>query len=330
MSEDAPLFSVMMPAYNMEAYIVEAVESVRAQDRPDVELLIVDDGSEDGTPAALDAIRAIGDPRIRIWRQENAGKSAALNRMLHEARGRYVALLDADDLCHPERFSRAAEHFAAAPDLPALMTGHELIVDGRLVAPRAQARDRAECRAEIDAYRMPAHDPTLICAREVALTLGGFAEDMRRAMGLDFVLRLGEVHPIEVIGEPLYRYRVTPGSLTRSDLERRATAVRTAMDRARVRRGVAPFTDAEFSSYYAPLARDPTNNLIGHFTDSAYLLRAAGDRAGALRTAAAAFRAVPFGPKSFKPMIYAVAPMTLAKAIRRREATKAAGRPPGA
>ena len=94
-----PLVSIVMPAYNAAAYIGEAVDSVLAQTWTNWELLIVNDGSTDGTQAYLDSLH---DPRIRVFRQDNHGVSAARNLALAAARGECITFLDADDVL-PER-----------------------------------------------------------------------------------------------------------------------------------------------------------------------------------------------------------------------------------
>jgi glycosyltransferase involved in cell wall biosynthesis len=109
---DSPLFSVILPAYNGERYLREAVESVRAQTCADWELLALDDGSKDSSPAVLEALAA-NDPRIRVERRQNGGVAAARNRGLSMARGKYVTFLDQDDLLHPRALERFAAAFAA-------------------------------------------------------------------------------------------------------------------------------------------------------------------------------------------------------------------------
>jgi glycosyltransferase involved in cell wall biosynthesis len=94
----APLVSIMMPAYNAEAFIAQAIESVLAQTMTDWELIIVDDGSTDGTPAVTDRYQ---DPGIRVLRQPNGGESIARNTALQHMRGSLVAFLDADDVFLP-------------------------------------------------------------------------------------------------------------------------------------------------------------------------------------------------------------------------------------
>ena len=87
-----------MPAYNAERTIASSIGSVLAQTRPDFELIVVDDGSKDST---VEVAHGFGDPRIRVLRQENWGPGAARNLAIRESRGRYVSMLDSDDLWLP-------------------------------------------------------------------------------------------------------------------------------------------------------------------------------------------------------------------------------------
>jgi glycosyltransferase involved in cell wall biosynthesis len=93
-----PFFSVIIPVYNRAEALAGAIASVQAQTCQDFEIVVVDDGSKDD-PAAT--VAALGDPRIRIFRQENAGGAAARNRAIDEARGRFIAPLDSDDIFLP-------------------------------------------------------------------------------------------------------------------------------------------------------------------------------------------------------------------------------------
>lgn len=98
---DDPLVSVLMPVYNGLPYVVDAIASIRAQSYDEFEIVIVDDGSSDGSS---EAILGIGDPRIRYIRNDsNRGIVYCLNMGVSECRGKYIVRMDADDICFPER-----------------------------------------------------------------------------------------------------------------------------------------------------------------------------------------------------------------------------------
>ncbi len=113
MSHLAPTFSVVVPAYNAADTIESTLRSVLAQTRPDFEVIVVDDGSTDDTAARAEAL---GDPRIRVVRQENGGTAVALNTGIAHARGEFVTLLGADDLYLPTYLEVMERTLAAAPD----------------------------------------------------------------------------------------------------------------------------------------------------------------------------------------------------------------------
>ena len=100
-----PSVSIITPCYNGERYVKETIESVLAQTYTDWEMLVIDDGSQDQSAAIIQSY-ADKDPRIQLISQENAGSSAARNNGIRRARGRYIALLDADDLWDPEFLSK--------------------------------------------------------------------------------------------------------------------------------------------------------------------------------------------------------------------------------
>ena len=95
-----PLVSVIVPAYNAARYIRQALESVCTQTYRDIEVIVVDDGSRDETPAIVEEF-ATSDPRVRLLLQNNAGVGAARNMGLRQAQGVYIAPIDADDIWHP-------------------------------------------------------------------------------------------------------------------------------------------------------------------------------------------------------------------------------------
>src|SRR5690349_10215088 len=106
----SPMVTIIMPAYNAATYIREAISSVLAQSFTDFELLVIDDGSMDDTAAI---IGSFSDPRILYLYQDHLGIAYALNKGLREAKGRFIARFDADDICMPNRLQKQVEFLSA-------------------------------------------------------------------------------------------------------------------------------------------------------------------------------------------------------------------------
>src|SRR5260221_11736521 len=109
-----PLVSVLVPAYNVEATLAETLQSALASSYSNLEIVLVDDGSTDATAAIAEAF-ARDDQRLRIFRQQHRGVSAALNFGLDHIRGDLVAPLDPDDLWHPTKLARQVDLISADP-----------------------------------------------------------------------------------------------------------------------------------------------------------------------------------------------------------------------
>lgn len=120
----APRISVLMPAYNATATIGEAVDSVLRQTCKDWELVIVDDGSDDGTS---EAVRRFDDPRIRLLEQPRQGVSVARNRAFEASRGELLAFLDADDRFAPEKLAVQAELLDRRPEVGSVYCAHRRV-----------------------------------------------------------------------------------------------------------------------------------------------------------------------------------------------------------
>lgn len=132
------LVSVMMPAYNAERYIGQAIESVLAQHYAHWELIVVNDGSSDNTAGVA---AHYTDPRIRVIHQENQGESVARNRALDEMKGEYVAFLDADDVFFPHHLEIAVRYLQEHPERDAVYTdGYHCDEEGNQLAPLSSRR----------------------------------------------------------------------------------------------------------------------------------------------------------------------------------------------
>lgn len=139
-----PTVSVIIPTHNRPEYLAEAIDSVLTQTYTDLEVIVVDDGSEHTTAETVSAYR---DPRVRLLRQEKQGRSLARNRGIEAARSRFIAFLDDDDLFLPHRLRFQLDHFAAHPQTEAIACAARVVddtgADQGTWAPWAEARELA-------------------------------------------------------------------------------------------------------------------------------------------------------------------------------------------
>ncbi len=177
---DAPLISVVIPAYNAEQYVKEAAESVLAQTYRPLEIICVDDASTDGT---ADVLASFGE-RVRVIRRaENGGGAAARNDGLALARGEYVAFLDADDFWPPEKLAVQEAYLRAHPAVDALFAHMRCFLSPDL--PEEEQRRRFCPPAP-----MPAQVPgTALIRRAVFDKVGAFDPQWRVGEFIDWVAR---------------------------------------------------------------------------------------------------------------------------------------------
>src|SRR5687768_5230150 len=158
----------------------------------------------------------LDDSRIVAIRQENKGKAATLNGLISRARGKYVMIQDGDDISARDRIQVQFTYLERNPHLALVLSGHSLIIDDKTVAPKAVSKGISECAELIKNLQLPAHDPTLFVKKEIAQKFL-FDESLRIGQGVDFIFRVAEAYPMEVIGEVLYHYRIRATSITKAD-----------------------------------------------------------------------------------------------------------------
>jgi glycosyltransferase involved in cell wall biosynthesis len=217
----APLVSVLLAVSNGERYLPAALESVLRQTVSDFELLVVDDGSTDGTPAILEGI---GDVRLRVLRNdERQGLAASLNRGLGEARGRYVARLDADDIAFSRRLEMQLQRMVSGSAIAVVGSAVlELDASGRPGALHAMPTGPVPVRWAA-LFSSPFFHPSVLVDRDV-LEQHGLRYDPEYLESEDYDLwtRLLEYADGDNLAEPLVLYRVHAGqaSQARRDLQR--------------------------------------------------------------------------------------------------------------
>lgn len=210
-----------MSVYNDAATLSEAVASIRAQSFTDWELIIVNDGSTDGSWDILQRLAA-EEPRIVLITQQNHGLTASLNRALSVARGEFIARQDADDRSSSERFFR---QIAAMDDNDAVVlvgTGYQNIdEDGTpLSLSRVPATDHA-LRSALQ-RRNPIPHGSLFIRKSAIDKVGGYRVAFSAAQDYDLILRLAEVGKLAAIPEPLYILRLRRSSIGTSSENRQA------------------------------------------------------------------------------------------------------------
>lgn len=299
-----PLVSVLIGSYNAGPYLRDSLLSVLRQTYTELEVILIDDGSTDGS---VSAVSDLFDERVRVIRQPNCGRPATLNRALELVRGEYYAINDADDISHPQRIEKLVGVMRANEGLAGVFSGYDLILNERRLAPRFRALPVAECRRQIDDFTMPSHDPTGMFRMSLA---GGYkySTDLPIAAAVDYILRIGEQHPMEVLGECLYSYRIHTASITKRDPVERERQVRECRRRARARRGLSRDDLEPLRDGRRLRNKDRDNNLAAHFMESACDLKLAGRRWESVRVGLECAKMHPLDRHYLKALVYAVTP----------------------
>ena len=204
--------SVVLAARNARKVLPRALDSLLAQTMSDWECVVVDDGSTDGTADSVSA-----DPRFRVVRQESSGLTAALRRGVAEAKGAFIARLDADDTCLPDRLRRQSDELMSRPEISVVGCGVELISEsGAPLGTRTFPADHAELVASLDALLTPIPHSTLMARRDALESVGGYRAAFVKAQDYDLLRRLSEKGRLSSLPDVLVRLTVSNKSMTAS------------------------------------------------------------------------------------------------------------------
>jgi glycosyltransferase involved in cell wall biosynthesis len=228
-----PLISCIVPVFNGQRYLAEALDSILAQTYQPVEIIVVDDGSTDGTAELL----ASYDGRLRSFHQPHAGASAARNLALRETRSEFVAFLDADDLWHRQKLARQMARFEARPELDLCVAAGQNFWMPEVSETDERARDPRHTQP----WPGYVSTATLLARRRAFELAGPFNPSLEQGEDRDWFIRAAELGLVrELLPEVLLHRRMhganssdrlTQAATTRANLQ----LVKASLERQRRR-----------------------------------------------------------------------------------------------
>lgn len=203
--KSVPLFSVVIPLYNKADTIMRTLQSVISQTFSDYEVIVVDDGSDDNG-ASLVEIFSRKTAAIRLVKQQNSGVSAARNRGVREARGRYIAFLDADDEWMPGFLDECARILHRYPEAMVLGTNYEYVMPGKVIkGGESSCVDCIDFYSEWP-YRTPVNSSSMVVGKGTFLAVGGYSEGVGFYEDAELLFKLAARHRFYVSRKSLARY----------------------------------------------------------------------------------------------------------------------------
>jgi glycosyltransferase involved in cell wall biosynthesis len=215
MTQNRAFASVVMPTYNVAPFVTAAVRSVLVQSHERFELLVVDDGSTDGT---VDCLRSIDDPRLRLLSQVHSGSSAARNRGISAASGQYIAFIDGDDMWRPTKLEKHISVLEQRPDIDLTFSRSDIIDEnGAVTGRRSKAASGDIGFADLVVENVIANGSSVVMRRVSLDQAGWFDVHLDTCVDLDLWLRVARLrhHNIASLDEPLTLYRMRSGQITK-------------------------------------------------------------------------------------------------------------------
>lgn len=237
--EFGPRASVVLPAYNSERFLAEAMRSILDQTFHDLELIVVDDASSDGTWRIIRDF-AGQDPRVVPLRNaENLNLARSLNRGIAAARGRYIVRMDHDDVSMPDRIAKQVAFLDANPGVGIVGSAMQIMdQDGNLLGERRYNLTDESIRRRMFIYSPFCH-PAIAMRKEVVDRVGGYDHAFNPAEDYELYFRIGMQARLANLDEALLRYRVVPGTSMTTGGTRRLEAATIAVRHKYAR--VAPY-----------------------------------------------------------------------------------------
>ncbi len=292
-----PAISVLMPVYNAERYVAEAVESILNQSFADFEFLILDDGSTDRSLKILQQYAA-QDARIQLTSRPNRGLVVTLNELLTQAKADLIARMDADDVALPDRFARQVEFLQAHPEVVCVGGAQDWIDEaGRFLIHHAEVEQDAEIQPLILTGQIPINHPSVLMRRAAVVQVGGYDASTYPAEDLDLWLRLGEVGALANLRETVLKYRQHERSISELKQIEQIQQRRQVCERAWQRRGISGQYQFQETEPWRPIDRPSRCRFM---TLYGWWFFNRGERDAAIVYSLKAIRALPFALEGWK------------------------------
>lgn len=212
-----PKVSVIMPAYNAEKYIKEAMESILNQSFRDFEFIVLNDCSRDHTEAI---IQSFPDSRIvYVKNDQNLGVAGTLNRGLALAKGEYIARMDADDISLQDRLEKQVQYLDAHPKVAVLGTNVELFDENGVISTGWSSTDPAQMKVDLLFSCGLAH-PSVMMRRNVIQELGGYDLAFEGLEDYQLWCRVAKHYDVTTLPDLLFRYRIHSAQVTKNPSEK--------------------------------------------------------------------------------------------------------------
>ncbi|HYD00546.1 MAG TPA: glycosyltransferase [Phycisphaerales bacterium] len=231
-----PAVSIVMTLYNRARWVEAAARSVLAQTEPDLELVIVDDGSTDGSLEIAHRLAA-RDPRVRVFAEQHRGVAGTLKRAHELTLGSLIGWVDSDDLLVTDAVAKCRAVLESRPDAGVVYTDHVEIDEAGCVLREGVRSKRPYSRDALLTDLMTFQ--FRLFRRSVFDACGGIDASFTAAPDYDFCLRASEVTEFAYLPEPLYCYRQHPGSISAARQAEQVANSQRAVENALMRRGLA-------------------------------------------------------------------------------------------
>jgi hypothetical protein len=305
----APRVSVVLPVWNGERFLARAIESVLLQTFDSLELLLIDDGSTDGT-AEIARSFAERDPRVIILTREHRGVVDALNAGIAAARGEYIARMDADDVSFPSRLEKQIEFLDSRPDCVAVGSAVEIIDEiGEHVGTKTFAESHDDIESDLIGGTSAIAHPTVLARRDALIAVGGYELDRYPSEDYDLWIRLVDKGHLANLREPLLAYRRHRGAIGIRHRERQHAMGNVINSKVRASRGLRPIATRSTSSGKSHVAR--------YHLDCARIALLGGPRAAAIRHARASIGFEPLWLEAYAALAACAVPKPALKLIVR-------------